>query len=167
MLSTLPAVASCLLGVFAGLLMRRTDLDEAKKLRALVVSGVVALALGWLWHLQFPVVKKIWTSSFVLVAGGWSLLLLGGFYYVVDVRRWRGWCAPFVWIGMNPITLYIISGLFSYQRLAARFTGGDLKLWLDAHLAAGFGSVFTAVTALALMFALARFLYRREIFLRF
>ena len=167
LLSTLPAIASCLLGVFAGLLMRRTDVDERKKLSALLVAGVVALALGWLWHLEFPVVKKIWTSSFVLVAGGWSLLLLGGFYYVVDIRRWRGWCQPFVWVGMNPITLYVISGLLPYSRLAARFTGGDLKLWLDAHVATGFGSVFTALTALAIMFTLARFLYRREIFLRF
>jgi predicted acyltransferase len=165
-LSTLPAVATCLLGIFAGLLLQRGDLTGADKLRQLVVAGLVSLALGWLWHLQFPVVKKIWTSSFVLVAGGWSLLLFGAFYYIIDLRGWRGWCQPFVWIGMNPITLYLINGVVGFRRQATRFAGGDLKLWLDAHAGAGAGQALLAVVGLALMFALARFLYRRQIFLR-
>ncbi len=167
LLSTLPAVATCLLGVFAGFLMRRTDLDERRKLRTLIITGLAALALGWMWHAQFPVIKKIWTSSYVLVAGGWSFLLLGGFYYLVDIRKSRRWCAPFIWVGMNPITLYVISGIVGYRRMALRFSGGDVQLWLDAHVALGFGSVVVSLTALALMFAVARFLYRREIFLRF
>jgi predicted acyltransferase len=167
LLSTLPAIATCLLGVFAGFLLRRSDLEPGQKLSRLLVAGVVALAVGWLWHLQFPVIKKIWTSSYVLVAGGWSLLLLGAFYYIVDVRQWRNWCRPFVWVGMNPITLYVISGILGYRKLAQRLAAGDVKAWLDAHLASGLGDVVIALTALALMFALARFLYRREIFLRF
>ena len=166
LLSTLPAVATCLLGVFAGFLMRRNDLAESRKLRILVITGLAALALGWMWHAQFPVIKKIWTSSYVLVAGGWSFLLLGIFYYVVDIRKFRGWCAPFIWVGMNPITLYVISGILGYRRMALRLSGGDVQLWLDVHVASGFGSVVVALTALALMFALARFLYRRELFLR-
>ena len=166
LLSTLPAIATCLLGVFAGLLLRRTDFDDARKLRTLLIAGVVAVALGWLWHLQFPVVKKLWTSSFVLVAGGYSLLLIGAFYYVVDMRQWRGWCQPFIWIGMNPITLYISSNVIGYRRQAARFVGGDIKTWLDGHLGAGAGQGMLAIVGLALMFVLARFLYRRQIFLR-
>jgi predicted acyltransferase len=165
-LSTLPAVATCLVGIFAGLLLQRADLGGKDKLRWLLIAGVAALALGWLWHLQFPVVKKIWTSSFVLVAGGWSLLLLGAFYYIVDLRAWRGWCQPFIWIGMNPITLYLINGVVGFRRLAQRFAGGDLKLWLDSHVGAGAGQGLLAVVGLTLMFLLARFLYRRQIFLR-
>ena len=166
LLSTLPAIATCLLGVFAGLLLRRTDLAEPAKLRTLLLAGLAALLLGWLWHLQFPVVKKIWTSSFVLVTGGWSLLLLGAFYYAIDLRGWRAWCQPFLWIGMNPITLYLVNGIVGFRRLAQRFAGGDPKLWLDAHLGAGAGQGFLALIGLALMFALARFLHRRQIFLR-
>ena len=165
-LSTLPAIATCLIGVIAGRLMRRTDLDHMRKLRVLCIGGMVALALGWLWHLQFPVVKKIWTSSFVLVAGGYSLLLLAAFSYIVDVRQWRRWCQPFIWIGMNPITLYISSNVIGYRRLATRFAGGDIKAWLDAHVGSGAGQGMLAVVGLALMFALARFLHRRQIFLR-
>ncbi len=166
LLSTLPAVVSCLLGVFAGLLVRRTDWDELKKVRTLAVAGAVMVALGFLWGLQFPVVKKIWTSSFVLVAGGYSALLLAAFYYAVDVRGWRRWCVPFVWIGMNPITLYLVSGIVGYRRLAARLAGGDVSAWLDAAVGPGWGNLGVAIVGLILMLLLARFLFQKQIFLR-
>jgi len=112
------------------------------------------------------VVKRIWTSSFVLVAGGYSLLLLAAFYYAIDVRKWRAWCQPFIWIGMNPITLYIVNNVISFRRLASRFAGGNINAWLNAHIAAGAGEGFAALVGLALIFVTARFLYRRQIFLR-
>ncbi len=165
-LSTMTAVATCLLGVFAGLLIRRTDWDDMKKVRWLAVAGVVGVTLGFLWGLQFPVVKKIWTSSFVLVAGGYSALLLATFYYMIDIRGWRSWCVPFVWIGMNPITLYLISGIVGYRKLAARLAGGDVQNWFNRSIGAGWGDLVVALVGLALMLTLARFLYRKQIFLR-
>jgi predicted acyltransferase len=166
LLSTLPAIATCLLGVFAGLLLRRTDRTDREKLTWLVAAGCTALALGSLWGLSFPVVKKLWTSSFVLVAGGWSFLLLAGFYYIVDVRRWRGWCQPFVWIGMNPITLYLLSSLVDFHGIATRLAGGSVRAWVDVNLATGAGEFLVTLAGLALVVALAGFLYRRKIFLR-
>ena len=166
-LSTIPAVATCLLGVLAGVLLRRSDLSEMKKVQWLVVGGGVMLALGFLWGLQFPVVKKIWTSSFVLVAGGWSALLLAAFYYTIDVRQWRGWCPAFVWIGMNPITLYVVRGnLIGFPRTAQRFVGGSVRAFIDAHVAVGAGDVVIATVSLGLVILLARFFYQRKIFLR-
>jgi predicted acyltransferase len=166
-LSTIPAVATCLLGVLAGVLLRRSDLGEGKKIRWLVVAGLAALALGFLWGTQFPLVKKIWTSSFVLVAGGWSALLLAAFYYTIDVRGWRGWCPAFVWIGMNPITLYVVKGnLIRFPATAQRFVGGSVKAFFDAHLTAGAGDVVIAAVSIGLVILLARFLYERKIFLR-
>jgi len=166
LLSTLPAIATCLFGVFAGLLLRRLDLSDRDKLSRLLIAGCLALALGWLWHLQFPVVKKIWTSSFVLVTGGWSLLLLAGFYYVVDVRGWRGWCQPLVWIGMNPITLYVVKNILSFPRTAQRFAGGDVRVFFDRVFSPGTGDLVVELVSLALTLLLAWFLYRRQIFLR-
>jgi predicted acyltransferase len=165
LLSTLPAIATCLLGVFAGLLLRRSDVGDRQKVMWLAVAGVVALAAGFTWGLQFPVVKKIWTSSFVLVAGGWSLLLLAAFYYIVDVRKWRGWCQPLVWVGMNAITLYVASSLLGYRRIAQRLAGGDVKTFFDS-IAPRAGDLVLGLTAIALMLWLARFLHRRQIFLR-
>ena len=165
LLSTFPAVGTCLLGVAAGLLLRRRDRTEARKVLGLAAAGVTALALGWAWHLQFPVVKKIWTSSFVLVAGGWSCLLLAAFYYVVEILQWRRWCQPFIWIGLNPITLYITANIVGFRRVAPRFVGGDVKAFFDA-ITPGFGNLVVELTGLTLILWFAWFLQRRKIFLR-
>lgn len=165
-LSTFPAIATCLLGAFAGMLLRREKLTESLKVRTLLVAGVGLLAAGWLWHLQFPVIKKLWTSSFVLVAGGWSALLLALFYYIIDVRQWRTWCQPFVWIGMNPITLYLAASLIDFRSAAERLVGGTVKHSLDEYVARGVGDLVVLTVSLGLLVGLACFLYRKKIFLR-
>ncbi|HEX3133602.1 MAG TPA: heparan-alpha-glucosaminide N-acetyltransferase domain-containing protein [Planctomycetota bacterium] len=86
LLSTIPAIATCLLGVLAGLALRSSALTDGRRLAWLVGSGVALIVVGWAWDAQFPVIKKIWSSSFVLVAGGWSLLLLAAFHWLVDLR---------------------------------------------------------------------------------
>jgi len=161
LLSTLPAIATCLLGVFAGMLLRDPNVRPGRRVLYLAAGGAVLASLGWAWHLQFPVIKKIWTSSYVLVAGGYSSLLLAAFYLVIDVVRLRFWAAPFVWIGMNAITLYLARNLVDFGRIAQRFAGGDLNRLLGA-----WGEFALAAAAVLLLLGLARFLYRREIFLR-
>ena len=166
MLSTLPAIASCLLGVFAGLLLRSGNFCDKWKLIYLASFGVAAVLLGFLWGLQFPVVKKIWTSSFVLVAGGYSALLLAAFYLVVEVWKRQRWCQPFVWVGLNPITLYVVGGLVGgYGKIAARLVGGDLKRLFDS-LASGTGDLVLSATGMLLAILFARFLHQRKVYLR-
>ena len=165
LLSTLPAIASCLLGVFAGLLLRDATRTEKQKVAWLAGGGGVLIVAGHLWSLQFPVIKKLWTSSFVLVAGGWSARLLAAFYYLIDVRQWRGWAMPFVWIGTNALTIYLISNVVDFKKLSARFAGGDIATWFDARCA-GLGELMLALTGVGLCVALCRFLYNRKIFLR-
>ena len=168
-LSTLPAIVTGLLGIFAGLLIRNKSVPDEKKVLWLLGTGAAGVALGFLWGLEFPVIKKIWTSSYVLVAGGYSALLLGAFYWIVDIKQWRKWCQPFVWIGMNPLTLYLVSnflGGLGFEKLARRLVGGPVKAFFDTHVAAGFGDLVIAATAVALFLWFARFLYQRKIFLR-
>ncbi len=167
-LSTLPAVATALLGIFAGLILRHKTLPDHRKLLCLFGGGVACVLLGWLWGLQFPVIKKIWTSSFVLVAGGYSALLLGAFYLIVDVWKFQKWCRPFVWMGMNAITIYLIKNFLggSFSRLSTRALGGDVKVWLDAHVTKGFGDLMISLGGLLIAFWIVRFLYQRKIFLR-
>ena len=161
LLSTLPAIASCLLGVLAGGLLKG-GLDDRRKVLYLVVGGVACVLVGWLWNLQFPVIKKLWTSSFVLVAAGYSSMLLALFYLVVDVWKYRTWAQPFVWIGMNPITIYMIHNLVDLEKIAKRFAGGDLnKLYLGRY-----GDLAVAVVTMAITLGICRFLYQRKIFLR-
>ncbi len=165
MLSTIPAVMTCLLGVFAGLFLREEKFPPGGKSLYLALAGGVLIAAGLGWGTVFPVVKKLWTSSFVLLAGGWSLVLLAVFHQVVDVWRIRWWCAPFQWIGMNALTIYITANLLGtnggWQGIAARFVGGPV-----AGMFGVYGKAFIAVAGLGVMLAFARFLYRRGIFLR-
>lgn len=155
MLSTLPAIATALLGLLAGGWLKM-EMTVLRKSGGLIVAGVVLLAMGWAWHPFFPVVKKLWSSSFVLVAGGWSAILLGVFYWIVDGQGWRSWCTPFVWVGANPLSLYLASGMGAFRAVNERLVGPlpkDLK-WVGA------------ITVFALMLMTARWLYRRGILLR-
>ena len=164
LLSTLPSIAICLFGIFAGRLLK-SGIAPHRKVVLLFVAGAVGILLGSLWSLQFPLIKRIWTSSFILVASGYSAMMLGLFYYLVDVRKWSRWCEPFVWIGMNPITLYLLSRVINYTQIAEMFVGGDVKAFFDAQ-AKGLGSLVVATFGLGLVFLLAWFLHRRKIFLR-
>lgn len=168
-LSTIPAVVTGLLGIFAGLFLRNKSVPDTQKVLWLLGAGVASVGLGFLWGTQFPVIKKIWTSSYVLVAGGYSAMLLGAFYWIVDVKKWQAWGQPFLWIGMNPITLYLASNFMGgggFQKLAARIGGGPVKQFLNDHIAKGFGDLTVCLIGVLLFVWFARFLYKRKIFLR-
>lgn len=162
LLSTLPAAASCLLGVLAGLWLRRTQAGPYAKVLGLLLAGAAGVGLGFAWGIEFPVIKKLWTSSFVLVAGGYSAILLGAFYLVLDVWQWRYWAGPLVWIGINPITLYLLDGVVNFRDLAERCLGGDLSQFVFGQ----YGSLAVSTLAVLIMLVVARFLYVRQIFLR-
>ena len=169
LLSTMPAIVTALLGIFAGLLLRSANYCDKWKVIYLLSFGAAGVIAGFLWGLEFPVIKKIWTSSYVLVAGGYSAMLLGAFYWIVDVKQWRAWCQPFVWIGMNPITLYLASnfmGGLGFEKLARRFAGGPVEKFFDAHVASGFGELVVSAVGVVLFVWFAYFLYRKKIFLR-
>jgi predicted acyltransferase len=168
LLSTFPAIVTCLLGVFAGLLLVNPAFNDQQKVICFIAVGFVLVNLGWFWNLQFPVIKKIWTSSYVLVAGGYSSLLLGLFYLIIDVWKFQKWCQPFVWMGMNSITIYLTANMLGkggFGRLSSRLVGGDIHDFLNARWA-GSGDLAVAVVSLLLAFWLMRFLYQRKVFLR-
>lgn len=166
LLSTLPAVATCLLGVFAGMLLKTKRFAAQDKSLLLIGAGVVAAASGYLWSMQFPLIKQLWTSSFVLVAGGYGLMLLGVWHQIIDVWEFRRWPAIFVWIGANAITLYFINNVMSFERFATRFVGGDFGAMVDRLITPGTGPLLAHMLGLAFAVALAGFFYRRKIFLR-
>ncbi len=166
LLSTLPAIASCLLGVLAGLLLKSQSVDDRRKVTVLFACGAVTVIAGFAWGAQFPVIKKIWSSSFVLVAGGYSAILLGLFYLVVDVLKHQRWCQVFVWYGMNPITVYLADNIINFRRVAGRLLGTDVKAFFDAAVTPGFGDLMLSFGEIGVGLCLVWFLYRRKIFLR-
>ncbi len=166
LLSTLPAIGSCLLGVFAGLVLRDINLKPQQKSLRLIGAGVVLVAAGHLWGLQFPIIKALWTSSFVLIAGGYSAMLLGAMHQVIDVWGLKKWATIFVWVGANAILLYLVNGLLGFEPVATRLVGGDIGFLFDNVVAKGTGLFVANLLGLAFVVLLARFLYQRQIFLR-
>ncbi len=164
-LSFIPTLATMVLGLLAGGVLRR-DWPARNKLRWLVAGGVICLTAGALagWLGLCPVVKRIWTPSWTLFSGGWCLLLLGGFYGIIDVLKYRAWAFPLVVIGMNSIVAYCSDHLFM----------GFIQRSLTAHLGAGFfnllGSAYTPLVRggceLLVLWLLLYWLYRQKIFLR-
>ena len=165
LLSTVPAVATCLLGVLAGLWLRRPDVPARRKALGLAGAGVAGILAGSLWGLELPVIKKLWTSSYVLLAGGWSALLLAAFYWIVDVRGHTRWALPFVWIGLNPITIYLLSNVVDFDEVASRVVGGPVREGFDA-LSPGLGGVVISLTGIVLAIAVCWFMHRRRLYVR-
>jgi predicted acyltransferase len=161
LLSTLPAVATCLLGVFSGLLLKSRNLGNSGKAICLITAGVICVGVGYAWGFSFPVIKKIWTSSYVLVAGGYSGILLGAFVLIIDVLNLRTWAQPFVCIGLNPLALYLIDNMVDFDELAQRFVGGNIKAALGTY-----GDLCVSLVSLGLIILLAFYLQRKKIFLR-
>ncbi len=160
-LSAIPAVGSCLLGVFCGQLLERKEWSNARRTAAIAVLGAVCLAAGYSWGDSFPIIKSIWTSSFVLAAGGYSCLLLAAFYLVIDVWGFRAWAFPFVVIGANPLFIYLVSEVLPFRALADRFVGGGVAEALGSS-----AMLVNALVQFALGFALLLWLYRRRIHIR-
>ncbi|MCC6144288.1 MAG: DUF5009 domain-containing protein [Candidatus Hydrogenedentes bacterium] len=160
-MSTLPAIGTCLLGVFAGLFIKNPKVPAEKKGYYFLAAAFACLVVGYLWGFQFPIIKKIWTSSYVLVAGGYSLLLLAIFYQIIDVWKVRGWITPFLWIGSNALVVYMAWNLIDFEEIAARFAGGPIHDSLGAA-----GDLGVTAVSLAFVLLLARFLYNKKIFIR-
>jgi predicted acyltransferase len=166
LLSTLPAIGTCLLGIFAGMLLRNARASGEQKTVWLIGAGIIMVAAGHLWAIQFPIIKAIWTSTYVLVTGGYAAILLGVTYQIVDLWEFKGWSNVFIWIGANAILLYCISLVLGFDTFALRFVGGDVADFFDRGVAHGTGRLLANATALVFAIFLARFLYRRKIFLR-
>ena len=167
LLSTLPAIVSGILGIFAGMLLRDDFIGTVPRLLWLVLLGTACLAAGYGWHIapayECPIIKKIWTPSFVLYAAGWSFLLVAAFHLVIDVWRVDFWARPLVWVGMNPITIYMLNNLVGgYRSLLDRII---LDHWLE-KLEPSVASVGMGVLATLIPIVVAWILYRNRAFIR-
>jgi predicted acyltransferase len=111
------------------------------------------------------VIKKLWTSSYVLVAGGWSALFLAAFYWIIDVRGLVRWALPFVWIGLNPITIYLLSNVVDFDEVARRVLGGPVQAGLD-RVSPGLGAVLISLGGILLAVGVSWFMHRRRLYVR-
>lgn len=168
-LSTIPAIATCLLGVFVGEWIRGRSGERL--IRALLIAGVFGLGLGKVWNMWFPINKNLWTSSFVLFTAGFACAMLALCYWTVDVRGWKRWAQPFVWYGVNPLALYFFAGWLAHTSLlhiGERSFKDIIYHAAYAHLtpSAYFNSMLYGLSYVLLCLLVAWLLYRKRIFIK-
>jgi predicted acyltransferase len=160
--ATIPAIATGLLGVYTGELLRATAPNQKQRtVIRLLLFGVTALILAQIWNLVLPINKNLWTSSFVLQCGGLSVLLMAVFYYVIDVLGYRKWAFFFKVIGMNSILIYLSSHFINWSYTTKAFFG-----WLGQLVETPYDSVVMVLCLLAVEWAFLYLLYKQRIFLR-
>ncbi|MEW4571265.1 DUF5009 domain-containing protein [Tautonia sp. JC769] len=165
LLSTIPAVATALMGALSGAWLRSGRHSPRQKALGLLLAGILGVGVGTLWGTTFPIIKNLWTSSFVLVAGGWSLILLALFYTLIDVLRWRRWAFVLVVVGVNAITIYVVPRFLDFDRIARFFLGGVYTL-SDRLIPGDFLPVAAAAGTLLAQWLFLFYLYKRRLFLR-
>ena len=181
LLSTIPAVATALMGVLTGIWLR-TGRSVVEKARGIAVAGMTCVLAGGIWNIWFPLNKKLWTSSFVLFAGGLSLLLLALSMWVVDIRRAPETSEdrarksrtfmPLLVFGMNAIVAYVFSELLAGAIDNIHMSsGGNLQQWLYHSILAvvpdpAFASLLYSLGFVAVCWLPAYVLYRRRIFIK-
>jgi predicted acyltransferase len=158
-MSTFTSISTTILGVLTGhfLLSKHSG---SRKSAYMAIAGLVILIIGYVWGRFFLISRNIWTSSFVLYANGWCLLLMAFFYWVIDVKGYKKWSFFFVVIGLNAITIWFGQRAIPFEEIAMYFVGG----------AAGFtGKLEPLVlpfSTIALKWLFLWFLYRHRIFLK-
>ena len=161
LLSTLPVVVTAMAGIFTGDFVRQKRVKEYSKVGIMLLTSLLLLVLGYLWGLAFPINKNLWTSSFVVFAAGWSLLLFALFYLVIDVVGLKRWSFFFRVIGMNSITIYLLQQFFDFHKPVQTLFGGLISLFPDIYYPSLYWCCYVLVCWLVLYF-----LYRKGVFLK-
>ncbi|MSU50982.1 MAG: DUF5009 domain-containing protein [Opitutus sp.] len=159
-ITQLPALCLTVLGAHAGEILRDHALPDGKKFTRLLLTGAICVFLGLLWSLHFPIAKRLWSSSFILLTGGMAFTFMAVFYGIIDILNFKRWSFFFVVIGMNSLTIYMAHRLVNF-----RYTSKLLFEGLYAPLAVKWHGVCESFGALALVWLVLYFLYRRKIFL--
>ena len=159
-LSTIPAFATGIMGMLAGLYFRTQT-------RLLAMAGLFCIVLGAVWDLYFPINKALWTSSFVLYTAGWAIVLLCLLYWLVDVQLSKAWTKPFVIFGVNPMLVFFFSGIIPRALNMVEIEGIGLSAFLQDFLFASritdpyLASLAGALCYLLIWYMILQFFYRR------
>jgi len=175
LLSTIPALATTMLGLLTGEHLK-SNRTPKEKLTALFLLGVLLMAIGALWNLSFPINKNLWTSSFVLFTGGMAIIILDICYYIIDFKRYTLWAKPFIIFGLNSIAAYVLTEIMNLTLIYANITLDDgrslsLKALIYESLFSSWagplnGSLLYGVAFLLFWLGIMAMLHRQRIFIR-
>ena len=164
-LNFIPSLATMIFGLLAGGVLRSTRAGP-ESLRVLVAWSAGGIAAGVLLHALgvCPIVKRIWTPSWTVFSAGWVTLFLAGYYYVIDLKNYRGWTYPFIVVGANSIAMYVL------VHVATDYVTRSLLIHFGAGPFTAFGTVFAPVLlgtcTLVLFWVILDWMYRHRVFVR-
>jgi predicted acyltransferase len=172
LVSTIPAIGTVLLGFMAGNLIG-TFGTSWKTVGYLAAIGAALVATGLVWGEYFPINKPLWTSSYVLYAGGIGMILLSLLFVIIDIWELRGWTGFFNTFGTNPMFTYVLAGIWTKTMLSVKIGEGTLYNWIFTHLCSPLfaeqkiASLMFALMQVCLIWVFGYILYRRKIIIRF
>jgi len=174
LLSTLPSVATVIIGFYTGEILGKEQLS-GKTILKIILLGVASIGLGLLWSFVFPINKPLWTSSYVLYSGGIAMIVLAFICLIADVWKFQVWGKPFVVFGTNALVSYFFAGLLSELLWLIKLPNGAETIsfysWIYKKLcvpvAGNFGgSLMFAVVQMMIIWGIALVLYRKKIIIR-
>lgn len=172
LLSTLPAIVTALLGVAAGRMVRRKDVEPVETAARMMALGLALAVVGGVWGWVFPVNKGLWTSSYVLLTGGFAFSVLGVCYWAADVHGRRGWTGPFVVYGVNALLVFVGSSLLAQTLVRIQVADPEgpvaLQAWIFRTVFSPLGppefaSLLYALVWIGGWYLVLRALYRRGV----
>jgi predicted acyltransferase len=172
LLSTLPATATVLLGFMAGGLISGSG-TSWKTPGWLTFTGALLIGAGLLWGLYFPINKPIWTSSYVLYAGGIGMIILALLYIIIDIWNLKGWTGFFNTFGTNALFTYLLAGIWTKTMLAVKIGEGTLYKWIFTNICSPLfeeqklASLLFAIIQVMIIWAFGYILYRKKIIIKF
>jgi predicted acyltransferase len=160
-LTQFPALCVTVMGAWAGDILRKSDTKQLVKVKWMVIIGISAIILGILWGLHFPINKRLWSSSFVLLTSGMAFIVLSLFYWIIDIKGYKKWSFFFVVIGMNSLLVY-----YAYRFINFSFTSKLLFSGFYDILPDKWHPTLQAAGALTLVWLLLYFLYKKKVFFK-
>ena len=175
-MSTIPAIATAMLGVLAGRWIGLRDKLLLERISGLFAAGAIGMMVGLMWNWAFPINKNLWTSSYVIFTAGMACVALATIMWIVDYTNVKWWTKPFVVFGVNPIVAFVGSGVMArliYTLWHVNYHGQSIALqdaiyqivflpWLPPRVA----SLAFAVSFVLLWYAILLVLYKRNIILK-
>ncbi|WP_372746406.1 acyltransferase family protein [Lutibacter sp.] len=175
-LSSIPAVATLLLGYFSGRIIELTG-NIIQVIKKLLLIGAIAVFVGFIWSFAFPINKALWTSTYVLYSGGLAMVFLAFLLWIIDVHHFKKWATSFLHFGTNPLAIYIFSGIYvktiiyliKVKNSQGELVSGYNYLFTDvfAPIAGNMnGSLLFAIAHIIFFWFITYVLYKRKIFIK-
>lgn len=161
LLSTFPAIVTAMLGNFTGEFIRNSKSSGNKKCLYMIGAAAVMTMVGLIWSHWLPLNKKLWSSSFTLVVGGYSVAMLALFYWLIDVKGYQKWAFPLKVVGMNSIAIFMLPKIIDLKYTVNFFLGG-----LCNRLGEGWDNVLFWSGYLVLVYLILYFMYKKDIFIK-